>query len=280
MTPENATERLLVDIANDNYRSKENKKIVINEVAYPNQDINYAAGKPCAVCPPPQARPEFVENLIKSLDKRYTVTIYAAHPGTPLNDNSGKPKFDNETGERITSSAGHMWYEISDGKVNNAYGFAPIKSGALGPGEVTIYDTEHYENPRYSRTLEISEEHYNKLMKYGELARNRNNPDFNLYYIGTSNSCIDFTWKALRSAGLNPGPTWNDFSEINSINKAMGTFEGDMKVDNNIPHIKSVPAPFPKSELNKEHYNKRPKKTILQKILTKSNNKDTDTAIA
>ncbi|MEQ1965175.1 hypothetical protein ABLB69_18920 [Xenorhabdus khoisanae] len=52
MTPGNATEKLLVVIANDNSRSKESKKIIINEAAYPNQDANYAAGKPCAVCPP------------------------------------------------------------------------------------------------------------------------------------------------------------------------------------------------------------------------------------
>ncbi|MCP9268907.1 hypothetical protein M5U04_12595 [Xenorhabdus sp. XENO-1] len=280
MTPGNSTEKLLVDIANDNSRSKESKKIVINEAAYPNQDANYAAGKPCAACPPPQARPEFVENLIKSLDKRYTVNIYAAHPGTPLNDNSENPKFDKETGERITSAAGHMWYEISDGNVNNAYGFAPIKSGIRGPGEVTIYDTKHYENPRFSRTMEIKEEHYNNLIKYGELARNRNNPDFDLFYNGAINSCIDFTWKALRSAGLIPEITWNDFTEFNKINKVFKKFDGDFKVDNNIPHIKSIPAPFPNSELNKQHYNKPPKKTLSQILLTQTDSNETDIKIS
>ncbi|MDE9466633.1 hypothetical protein [Xenorhabdus bovienii] len=236
MTPTNSTEKLLMEVVNDNSRSKENKKILINSLAYPDQETNYAAGKPCAVCPPPQARPEFVENLIRSLDKKYIVTIYAAHPGTPLNEDDGTPKFDK--GERITSAAGHMWYEISDGKVNDAYGFAPIKSGMLGPGEITKKDTIHYENPRYSRTIEITEEHYNKLKEYGELAIDKNNPDFGLYYIGTSNSCIDFTWKALRSAGLKPKGGGD--SPYNARNKNLGTFDGYMKVDNNINHIKLI----------------------------------------
>ncbi|MGJ0627988.1 hypothetical protein [Xenorhabdus bovienii] len=278
MTLTNSTEELLLDIANKDNLSKENKKILINAMAYPDQESNYAAGKPCAVCPPPHARPEFVENLIRSLDKRYIVTIYAAHPGTPLNGNDGTPIFDK--GERVTSAAGHMWYEISDGKFNDAYGFAPKKSGITGPGAVTKYDTIHYEKPRYSRTLEITEEHYNQLKKYGDLAEKENNLDFDLYYNGAWNSCIDFTWKALRSAGLKPGMTWNDFSNINRINKALGTFDGDIKVDNNIPHIKTIPAPFPKSDLNKEHYNERPEKTPEQKLLTQADTNDTDIKIS
>ncbi|WP_052189795.1 MULTISPECIES: hypothetical protein [Xenorhabdus] len=79
---------------------------------------------------------------------------------------------------------------------------------------------------------------------------------------------------------MKPKATWNDLSEINAMSKATGTFEGDIKVDNNIPHIKSIPAPFPKSELNKEHYNARPKKTLIQKILTKSDDKDTGIGVA
>ncbi|WP_052189793.1 MULTISPECIES: hypothetical protein [Xenorhabdus] len=183
MTPINTTEELLIGIFNDNNFSKESKEKRINARAYPDQKINYAAGKPCATCAPPHARSEFVANLIKSLDKRYTVTIYAAHPGTPLNDNSGKPRFDEEKGERITSAAGHMWYKISDGNTNDSYGFAPIDSGIKGPGEVTKKDTIHYENPRFSRTMEITEEHYNQLKEYGDLAVNKENPDFDLYYM-------------------------------------------------------------------------------------------------
>ncbi|WP_275361761.1 hypothetical protein [Xenorhabdus bovienii] len=280
MKTTNTTEELLLDIANKDNLSNEIKKNIINGTAYPDQKSNYAAGKPCATCPPPQARSEFVENVIRSLDKRYIVTIYAAHPGTPLNDNSGHPRFDAETSERIVSAAGHMWYEISDGKSNDAYGFAPIKSGVIGPGVVTEYDTKHYEKPRYSRTLEITGEHYNQLKKYGDLAVRKKNPDFDLYYNGAWNSCIDFTWKALRSAGLKPGITWNDFSDINRINKVLGTFDGDIKVDNNIPHIKTIPAPFPKSDLNKEHYNKRPEKTPEQKLLTQAETNETDITIS
>ncbi|SFU91263.1 hypothetical protein [Xenorhabdus koppenhoeferi] len=173
-----------------------------------------------------------------------------------------------------------MWYEISDSYVNDSYGFAPIKSGITGAGRVTKEDTIHYENPRYSRTMEIAEEHYNQLKEYGELAKSGNNPDFDLNYNGASNSCIDFTWKALRSAGLIPEITWNDFTEFNKINKVFKKFDGDMKVDNNIPHIKSIPAPFPDSELNKQHYNKPPKKTLLQMILTQKDSNETDIKIS
>ncbi|CDG96162.1 conserved hypothetical protein [Xenorhabdus bovienii str. puntauvense] len=291
MTPTNSTEKLLMDIANDNSRSIKNKKIFINEAAYPDQEANYAAGKPCAVCPPPQARPEFVENLIRSLDKRYIVTIYAAYPGTPLNDDFGKPKFDKD--ERVTSAAGHMWYEISDRKSINPYGFVPKTTGMTGPGAVTEYDTKHYEKPRYSRTLEITKEQYNKLKEYGDLAIAEKNPDFDLYYKGHSNSCIDFTWKVLRSAGLKSNflssehsIALNPATALNRMEKINGDFEGKLKVAKNIPHIESIPAPFPNSELNTEHYNAPPKLDLLkweqfkQWNLTQADTNDTDIKIS
>ncbi|MGJ0622786.1 hypothetical protein [Xenorhabdus bovienii] len=282
-----------MDIANDNSRSIKNKKIFINATAYPDQETNYAAGKPCAVCPPPQARPKFVENLIRSLDKRYTVTIYAALPGTPLNDDSGKPRTIKETGERLTSVAGHMWYEISNGESGNAYGFAPEDTGMTGPGEVTTYDTMHYVKPRYSRTIEITEDHYNQLKEYGELARKKINPDFDLDYNGVLNSCIDFTWKALRSAGLKSNflssehsIALNPATALNRMEKINGDFEGKLKVAKNIPHIESIPAPFPNSELNTEHYNAPPKLDLLkweqfkQWNLTQTDNSETDIKIS
>ncbi|OTA20636.1 serine protease [Xenorhabdus beddingii] len=277
MTPTNSTEELLLHIANDNSLTKENKTTLINYTAYPDQYNNYAAGKACAVCPPPQARPVFVENLIRSLGIRYTVTIYAAHPGTPLNEDNGEPKFEN--GERVTSAAGHMWYEISDEKSKHAYGFAPIDSGIWGDGEVTPFDTIHYEKPRYSRIIEIKEEHYEQLKKYGDLARDKDNPDFDLYYVGTWNSCIDFTWKALGSAGLKPKINFYD-SLHTAGRKILGHFEGSVKVDNNILDIKSITAPFPDSELNKEHYNKPPEKTPAQILLTRVDNGEEETEIS
>lgn len=205
--------------------------------------------------------------------KRYTVTIYTADPGTPLNDDFGNPKLDEETGNRAVSAAGHMWYEISDGNNKNSYGFAPLETGITGNGAVTTNDTTHYEKPRYSRTIEITETQYNQLKNYGVLSVTEKNPDFNLYYNGASNSCIDFTWKALKSADLTPGIAWND-SARNLINKGRGEFQGDLKVDNNIPHIKTIKAPFPNSELNTQHYNDRPSKTFGQWLLTQNELED------
>ncbi|WP_254368398.1 hypothetical protein [Pectobacterium carotovorum] len=235
--------------------------------------MNYNAGQACATCPPPHARKEFVDELIDSLEPRYTVTIYTAYPGTPLNEDNGYPKF--EEGKRKVSVAGHMWLEISKHPINDtnppkAYGFAPKQSGALGPGKVTNEDTHHYENPYFNRKIEITNQQYDKIDEFGTLAKGGDETYFDLYYNGVTNSCIDFTWQALRHAGLVPKRTSNDFSRYNQEKKKAGKFDGDLKVINNIPHIKSIPAPFPDSKLNTENYNEIPDRSRLHKLLSQN----------
>lgn len=92
----------------------------------------------------------------------YSVTIYTALPGTPLVDE----------GRQIgTSAAAHMWYQVSDGAVNNSYGFAPKENGASSdPGKGYDSDTTAYLNPAYSRTMEITPEQYASLKQFGEAA--------------------------------------------------------------------------------------------------------------
>ncbi|MCL6373981.1 hypothetical protein [Pectobacterium versatile] len=273
MKPENKTEELLEHISKKEGLTVEQKKQEIEKFASPDKSVNYNAGQACATCPPPHARKEFVDELIDSLEPRYTVKIYTAYPGTPLNEDNGIPKF--EDGERKVSVAGHMWLEISKLPINNitppkAYGFSPIESGMWGKGVVTEYDTIHYESPYFTRTIEVTKDQYEKLKQFGDLAMDNNETYFNLYYNGAKNSCIDFTWQALRHAGLVPKRTSNDFSRYNQEKKKAGKFDGDLKVINNIPHIKSIPAPFPDSKLNTENYNEIPDRSRLHKLLSQN----------
>ncbi|MDY4378875.1 hypothetical protein SOV92_13695 [Pectobacterium brasiliense] len=280
MTPENKTEELLEYISKKDDLTVEQKKQEIEKFAYPDKSANYNAGQACATCPPSHARKEFVDEIINSLEPRYTVTIYTAYPGTPLNDDYGNPELDKNTEERIVSTAGHMWFKISiisdSNPEQDSYGFAPIKSGMIGNGFVTKKDNIHYENPYYSREIEVKEYQYDKLKEFGDSAVNKSNKYFDLYYNGATNSCIDFTWQALRHAGLIPTSTWNDFSRYNQKKKKAGKFDGDLKVINNIPHVKSIPAPFPDSDLNSEKYNEIPDRTRLQKFFSQNDSVQND----
>jgi Ca2+-binding RTX toxin-like protein len=123
-----------------------------------------------------------------------TVTVHIAGPGTQLkNDGTGNPG---------TSSVGHMWYDLNDGSGNTAsYGFAPVEHGdPFGPGQRYDNDSSNYQTRDYSRTIEITQAQYDAMKNFGE------NPAANGFvdYNGLTNSCVDFTWKALELSGLNP----------------------------------------------------------------------------
>ncbi|MCA6965018.1 hypothetical protein [Pectobacterium carotovorum] len=266
MKAENKTEELLEHISKKEGLTVEQKKQEIEQFASPDKNVNYNAGQACATCPPSHARKEFVDELIDSLEPRYTVTIYTAYPGTPLNDDYGNPALDKTTKERIVSVAGHMWFKISIISDSNpkpdSYGFAPIKSGMIGKGTVTNKDNIHYVNPYYSREIEVKKTQYEKLKEFGDTAVKKSNKYFDLYYNGVTNSCIDFTWQALRHAGLIP--------ESIQEKKEADKFDGELKVIDNIPHIKSIPAPYPDSELNIENYNEIPDRARLHKLLSQN----------
>ncbi|MBW5893349.1 hypothetical protein PZA22_01600 [Pectobacterium polaris] len=266
MKAENKTEELLEHISKKEGLTVEQKKQEIEQFASPDKSVNYNAGQACATCPPSHARKEFVDELIDSLEPGYTVTIYTAYPGTPLNDDYGNPAIDKTTKERIVSVAGHMWFKISIISDSNpkpdSYGFAPIKSGMIGKGSVTNKDNIHYVNPYYSREIEVKKSQYEKLKEFGDTAVKKSNKYFSLYYNGVTNSCIDFTWQALRHAGLIP--------ESIQEKKEADKFDGELKVIDNIPHIKSIPAPYPDSELNTENYNEIPDRARLHKLLSQN----------
>ncbi len=121
----------------------------------------------------------------------YSITIYIAGPGTAIQGGG-------------TSHAGHMWYDLSG--ETRSYGFAPKEQGTglIVPveGAPQINDSAKYINPAYSRTYQLTEQEHSKLKEFGE--RPFSNGFENSYWVPTNN-CIDFVWKALQFAGLNPG---------------------------------------------------------------------------
>lgn len=179
-------------------------------------------------------------------DAPYTVTVYVAAPGTPLRSGG-------------TSAAGHMYLSVAHDGVTKSYGFAPIRHGASsGPGDVTHGDVDDYVKPYYARTMEITKAQYDKIRAYGEHPEKHG---FDKEYGGLSNSCIDFTWGALNHAGLH--------------RKALigneATYEGALRPLSNKSEIESIPAPFPKSRLNKEEHHEMPSRTFKQWLLTENN---------
>lgn len=175
---------------------------------------------------------------------RYTVTIYVAAPGTPLQDGG-------------TSLAGHVYYTISAGHEDLSFGFAPATHGASsGPGKVFEDDLERYQRPLYSRTMEVSGEQYLKLLSFG---KNPHLHGFDMEYQGATNSCIDFTWAALNHAGLH---------RTSMLFMPDKDFEGGLKPLSNREFIRSIRAPFPDSELNGEQHHPMPKRTLLQRLIS------------
>ena len=141
-----------------------------------------------------------------------TLTIHMAPIWTPLAN--GK-----------TSTVGHMFYTIDNGSGSPplSYGFAPVDGAtgikkAFGPGDRHTNDNTQYLNtdptkPIITKTITITDAQYTALKNFGE------NPaanGFSTFYNGLTNSCIDFTWKAMQAAGLSTTqyqgamlPSWN-----------------------------------------------------------------------
>ncbi|RRU04356.1 XVIPCD domain-containing protein [Stenotrophomonas sp. 278] len=178
------------------------------------------------------------------MTERYTVTMFVAAPGTPLKSGG-------------TSSAGHVYYVVSDGEKKTSYGFAPSEHGASsGPGKVYLEDLDNYLNPLYQRKLEITESQFNKLKEFGE---NPEKHGFSMEYRGATNSCIDFMWGGLNHAGIHRN---------NLLKRPDTDFEGTLKPLDNIKHIKSIPAPVPGSPENTEKDGTMPKRTMLQYLIS------------
>jgi len=178
------------------------------------------------------------------LNNTYTVSIFVAAPGTPFRGGG-------------SSAAGHVYYEIADGSTKLSYGFAPESPGVMsGPGAVSDKDAGRYVDPLYVRSLEITQNQYEKLKAFGD---NPEKHGFSTQYNGATNSCIDFAWGALNHAGLHR--TTPDQVEDTK-------FDGALKPLDNIKPIKSIPAPVPGSPENTEQDGTMPKRTILQYLIS------------
>ncbi len=200
----------------------------------------------------------------------YKLTVYTALPGTPILDRYGNPQG--------TSAAGHMWYSISDGKSDQSYGFAPKEHGASsGPGKGYDTDTQVYQNPAYSRTMEVSEQQYTKLKQFGEAALKEDWRYFKGDYNFATNSCVDFTWGALKHADLQihrPAVKVRDGTVVTPEYQGPieSLFEGRNKPGHNKVDIQQIVAPVPGSPLNSEKTNPPPKdRSLLQHLLLSEN---------
>ena len=185
-----------------------------------------------------------------SQSDRYTVTIYAAAPGTPL-INPEQPD-----APREASLTGHMYLRVDNGEEKESMGWQPDKRvGDVYMGKVSPFDAESYVQPYYARTIEITQEQYEKIREFGEAPASFG---FDPKYDAFSNGCTDFTWGALNHAGLH--------MQVGPI--PIERHEGAMKPLNNIPAIESIKAPFPDSDLNKVERNPMPERDWKQFLLS------------
>lgn len=189
-----------------------------------------------------------------SEDPRYSVTIYLAAPGTPLASGG-------------TSLTGHMYLETAHGKDRDSYGFQPAgedaraQAAAQGsnavPGAITDTDARSYQNPYYARTLEITQDQYERIREFGADPRQHG---FDMNYQFATNSCTDFAWSALNHAGIHR-QTWMGADK---------SYEGELKVLFNQPEIQNIQPPVPGSDLNRETHNAMPERDVWQRILSEN----------
>ncbi|MFM0251494.1 hypothetical protein [Paraburkholderia sediminicola] len=120
-----------------------------------------------------------------------SITINISGSGTPL-------------AEGGISSVGHMWYQLNDGSGNSlSFGFAPAgnhQGEPFSPGQIYNNDSSNYQSRDYATTIEISQSQYDAMKSFGDSPARYG---FDMNYNGLTNSCIDFTWKALNLGGLN-----------------------------------------------------------------------------
>ena len=142
-------------------------------------------------------------------EKRYTLTLYIAPPNgaTEHKDSNGNIVKDN-------SQAGHIFYAISDdgGVHKKGYGFSPVVPEMIGKGHAVANEQNIYKELAYKRTIEITEEQYNKLKAFGEASLKENHAKtlseltkgkFSTEtYNFINNSCIDYVFHALRYSGV------------------------------------------------------------------------------
>lgn len=130
--------------------------------------------------------------------KTFTVTFKVAEAGAPYEHQEDKGG--NKAGDVTSSTGGHMWYSISDG-VNppESYGFSSRYGEPFGEGRVSTNDDLAYRVTAYETTVQLTEDQYNNLKNFSTHPELQNF-DAARYRVFT-NSCVDFTFKALETIG-------------------------------------------------------------------------------
>ena len=195
------------------------------------------------------------QSSASATDRIYTVTLYVAAPGTPVQQ-PGADTIRN-------SLAGHVYYSISDGQTERGYGFSPIQSGAQGPGQVVANEHRVYQDPAYSRTMQINESQYRALKDYGDSGLRGDSKYFDLEYNGATNSCIDFTWGALNHAGLHREHRLPFGYRLQDKD-----YDGTVKPLDNIREFRRIPDPVPDSPHNREQENELPERKFWQRLIS------------
>jgi hypothetical protein len=199
---------------------------------------------------------------VEHIEKKYSVTVYVALPGTPLLVTQPQGQ---------SSIPGHLYYvtRVHDAKtletlsvgeedaaLTKSWGFAPKKHGAIdGPGAVQTNDLDDYHAPYYARTIEISAEQYQKLNAFGQDPAKHG---FNMHY-RWNNNCVDFTWYALHYAGISAN-TLSRFVLVNTVGliNADWKYDGTLIPENNVAAVRSITPPYLQAALNSEQFNRRP----------------------
>ncbi|AWH27853.1 XVIPCD domain-containing protein [Stenotrophomonas sp. YAU14A_MKIMI4_1] len=191
--------------------------------------------------------------------ERITLTVHLAAPGTPL------VALENSERKQVgASDVGHMFLSIDrvgSGEPPQSFGYTrmPIP-GNSDLGKVVDYDLRRYENPRYQRTIEITQEQYDKIV---EFAKDPAKHGFDVKnYNLASNSCVDFAWGALNHAGIHGNTIFGEFK----------TYEGTLKVLDNIGPLQSIRPQVKGSELDREEWKPMPEQTnAIQRWSTDAN---------
>lgn len=144
--------------------------------------------------------------------------IRIAEAGTKMHDGS-------------KSSAGHMWFEVrrDDGTLLISSGFSSAgKSGfgntPFGRGHKETDDYKNYAETYYTAIVDIDDTQYKALKKFSD------SPDTNgfstLKYNALNHSCVDYVYKALEKAKLNPTNFEGDVVPVYNVDDLQRILKG------------------------------------------------------
>jgi hypothetical protein len=179
------------------------------------------------------------------MNHQFLLRIYIAAPGTPYIKEGQPPTI---------SAVGHMWYSVQEvGGALTSYGFAPITHGQPnGPGEIIRDDVKCYQNPLFTRVMEITEPQFDALKDFGGLPQKNG---FSLHYADVRHNCVDFTWGALKKS---------------KVSRAWRIYEGALRPTQNIGVVRGIDNVIKNSSFNQELTNLLPPQTPLQRLLTEN----------